>query len=139
VEAMMKIHQYPSLCSPTISQIGCEGAIREHTTYVPEMISVMDKKRQYFVQQMREAGFNARMPQGAFFAFVDISASGLSSETLVERLLMEKKVLMVPGTAFTGWSGETETGNTHVRCCYAIPDEDLAEACSRVKAFVGAL
>ncbi|AIE83612.1 pyridoxal phosphate-dependent aminotransferase [Fimbriimonas ginsengisoli] len=136
IEVMMKIHQYTALCAPTISQVGCEGALREAETYVPEMIRAMDAKRRYFVGQMREAGLNCQMPQGSFFAFCDISASGLDSETYTERLLKEQKVLVVPGTAFTGWSGDETTGRTHVRCCYAIPDEDLQEACRRIKTFL---
>lgn len=139
IEAMMKIHQYTALCSPTISQVACEAALKEADTYVPEMIQWMDEKRQFFVKSMREAGFNCQLPQGTFFAFADISAAGLDSETFTERLLMEKKVLVVPGTAFTGWSGDTKTGLTHVRCCYAIPQEDLQEACSRIGEFARSL
>ena len=137
IEVMMKIHQYTALCSPTISQIGCEGALSEADTYVPEMIAAMDKKRHFFVDAMRKAGLNCAMPQGSFFAFMDMSASGLDSETFTERLLHEQKVLVVPGTAFCGWSGDERTGRTHVRCCYAIPDEDLAEACCRITKFLG--
>jgi aminotransferase len=139
IEVMMKVHQYTALCAPTISQIGCEGALREAETYVPEMIRAMDVKRRFFVAQMRDAGLNCQMPQGSFFAFTDISASGLDSEAFTERLLKEHKVLVVPGTAFTGWSGDERTGLTHVRCCYAIPDEDLKEACCRITAFLGSL
>lgn len=136
IEAMMKIHQYTALCSPSISQIACEAALKEAPTYVPEMIAWMDAKRRYFVESLRAAGLNCQYPQGTFFAFADISASGLDSETFTERLLMEKKVLVVPGTAFCGWSGDTKTGLTHVRACYAIPQADLEEACSRIADFV---
>jgi aminotransferase len=137
IEVMMKIHQYTALCSPTISQIGCEGALSEAATFVPEFLRALDHKRRFFVNAMRDAGLECQMPQGSFFAFTDIAASGLDSETFTERLLQQEKVLVVPGTAFTGWSGDDRTGRTHVRCCYAIPDEDLREACCRIGRFLG--
>jgi len=136
IEAMMKIHQYTALCSPTISQVACEAALSEAKTYIPEMIQWMDAKRQLFVGAMNDAGIYCAMPQGSFFAFADVSATGISSEEFTEQLLKEKKVLVVPGTAFTGWSGDQRTGLTHVRCCYAIPDEDLNEAVSRITDFI---
>jgi aminotransferase len=139
IEVMMKIHQYTALCSPTISQIACEAALKEADTYIPEMIRWMDEKRHFFVSAMREAGIACKMPQGTFFAFADVSATGITSEAFTERLLMEKKVLVVPGTAFTGWSGDDRTGLTHIRCCYAIPERDLCEAVSRMSDFIRSL
>lgn len=138
IEAMMKIHQYTALCSPTISQIACEAALVETDTFVPEYMAALDLKRHLFVNKMQEAGLNCQMPQGTFFAFMDISASGYDSETFTEKLLKEHKVLVVPGTAFTGWSDDVLTGQTHVRACYAIPDEDLTTACHRITEFTKA-
>jgi aminotransferase len=69
-------------------------------------------------------------PQGAFYAFPSVSATGLSSDQFAERLLFEERVAVVPGSAF-GPSGEG-----HVRMCYATAYEQLAEALVRLERFV---
>ncbi len=139
IEAMMKIHQYTMLCSPTISQIACEAALRESEADVDELVKAMEKKRNFFVAKLNEAGLDCPMPKGAFYAFPSIKSTGLDSETFTERLLHEKKVLVVPGSAFVGFSGDVETGRNHVRCCYAVPDDILEEAANRIIDFVKSL
>lgn len=139
IEVMMKVHQYTMLCAPTISQIACEAALREGEQHVQTMVAAMEQKRDYFVQHLNEAGLECKTPKGSFFAFPSVAKTGLDSETFTEKLLYDKKVLVVPGTAFCSWSGDETTGRNHVRCCYAIPDEDLHEAVRRVVDFVTAL
>jgi aminotransferase len=135
IEAMMKVHQYTMLCAPTISQIACEAAVREGEPDVKVFLAAMERKRDFFVSSLNEAGLECPMPKGAFYAFPSIKSTGLDSETLTERLLKEKKVLVVPGTAFTGFSGDIETGRSHIRCCYAVPDEILEKAVEQIREF----
>ncbi len=136
IESMMKIHQYTMLCAPTISQIACEAALLEGEEHVKEMVIAMEKKRNYFVDSLNAAGLECRRPKGSFFAVPRVANTGLDSEAFTEQILKEKKVLVVPGTEVCGWSGDEKTGRNHIRCCYAIPDEDLEEAVSRVTEFV---
>ncbi len=136
IEVMMKIHQYTMLCAPTISQIACEAALIQGEQHVQTMVAAMEKKRDFFVESLNAAGLKCRAPKGSFFAFPSVASTGMDSETFTEQLLKEKKVLVVPGTAFCSWSGDDATGRKHVRCCYAIPDEDLREAVKRVTEFV---
>ncbi len=136
IESMMKIHQYTMLCAPTISQIACEAALTQGEEHVQTMVAAMEKKRDFFVKSLNDAGLDCNAPKGSFFAFPSVARTGLTSEEFTEGLLHAKKVLVVPGTAFTGWSGDSKTGLNHIRCCYAIPDEDLQEAVSRVIDFV---
>ena len=136
IETMMKIHQYTMLCAPTISQIACEAALREGEEHVETMVQAMQKKRDYFVESLNKVGLVCNVPMGSFFAFPSISSTGLDSESFTEELLKASKVLVVPGSAFVGWSGDAETGRNHIRCCYAIPDADLEEAVHRLTQFV---
>jgi len=79
---------------------------------------------------LNEMGLSCFEPRGAFYAFPSIKATGLSSEEFAERLLMEEKVAVVPGTAF-GPSGEG-----FVRCCYATSLSSIEEALKRMNRFV---
>lgn len=136
IEVMMKVHQYTMLCAPTISQIACEAAVREGEPDVRVFLDAMERKRDFFVSSLNEAGLECPMPKGAFYAFPSIESTGFDSETLTEKLLKEQKVLVVPGTAFTGFSGDANTGRRHIRCCYAVPDEILERAVERIVEFV---
>lgn len=138
IEVMMKVHQYTMLCAPTISQIACEAALRDGDEYVNTLVDAMHTKRDFFVDGLNRAGLECKLPKGAFYAFPSIKSTGLDSETFTERLLKEKKVLVVPGTAFTGFSGDSETGRSHVRCCYAVPDDILEKAVDQIIEFTKA-
>jgi aminotransferase len=79
---------------------------------------------------LNEIGLDCYEPRGAFYAFPSIRRTGLSSEEFAERLLMEERVAVVPGTAF-GPSGEG-----HVRCSYATSLPLLEQALERMGRFV---
>ncbi|MFI5254679.1 MAG: aminotransferase class I/II-fold pyridoxal phosphate-dependent enzyme, partial [Candidatus Limnocylindrales bacterium] len=69
----------------------------------------------------------------AFYAFPDISASGLDSAAFSERLLFEQQVAVIPGDAFG------PSGAGHVRACYATSYEQLEAALERIDRFLGGL
>ena len=60
----------------------------------------------------------------------EVKSTGLSCEDFTEKLIMEEKVAVVPGTAF----GEQGVG--HVRCCYATSMENIEKALVRIARFV---
>jgi aminotransferase len=76
-------------------------------------------------------GLPCPAPEGAFYAFPRIGGMGMNDETFAERLLMEERVAVIPGSAFG------EAGAGHVRICYAQSYELLVEAMDRIERFVG--
>ena len=88
------------------------------------------QRRNFFVQSLNELGLSCHMPGGAFYAFPSIQSTGMTSEQFAERLLLEEKVAVVPGSVF-GASGEG-----YIRCSYASSLEQLQEAIRRMKRFV---
>jgi len=94
------------------------------------MIEEYDQRRRVIVKGLNDIGLRCFEPRGAFYAFPSIAVTGLSSEDFAEKLLMEDKVAVVPGTAF-GPSGEG-----HIRCCYATSLRDIEEALKRMARFV---
>jgi len=82
---------------------------------------------------LNRIGLPTAEPKGAFYAFPDIRASGLTSEQFSERLLVEQKVAVIPGSAF-GPSGEG-----HVRATLATGYEQLEEALVRIGRFMESL
>ena len=86
-----------------------------------------------FVAGLNRAGLECLMPDGAFYAFPSIASTGLSCEEFAEKLLLQEKVAVVPGTAFG--SG----GKDFVRCCYASSPSELAESLRRIEHFLKTL
>lgn len=133
IELMMKVHQYTMMCAPITSQIGAIEALRHCDDEAQAMVDDYDRRRRLFVGGLNAIGLDCPLPGGAFYAFPSVKRFGLSSEVFAERLLMEERVLVVPGPVFG------EGGLGHVRCCYATATEKLEEALRRMERFVGKL
>jgi len=130
IAAMTKIHQYTMMCAPTMAQVAAIEALRSGEPSVVEMVKDYDQRRQVIVKGLTDIGLLCCEPKGAFYAFPSIKSTGMTSEEFAERLLVEKKVAVVPGSAFG------QCGEGFVRCCYATSLADIEEALHRMKLFV---
>jgi len=130
---MTKIHQYTALCAPTTSQMGAIEGLRNGSASVTRMVKEYDQRRRFFVDGLNKIGLECSLPEGAFYAFPSIRVTGLTSEEFCDRLLAEKKVAAVPGSAFG------ESGEGHIRCAYANAMPNLKKALDRMGEFVKGL
>ena len=134
LSVMLKIHQYVIMCAPTMSQVAAINALRDGRMNdymnIEKMKREYNRRRRYMFDALNKLGLYCFEPLGAFYIFPCIKSSGLSSMEFCERLLMEQKVAVVPGTAF-GSSGEG-----FVRCSYAASMEHLMEAVKRIGQFI---
>ena len=134
ISVMNKIHQYAIMCAPRQGQVAAAAALRSgrENGYeeVVHMRDSYDRRRRLMVSAFRDMGLHCFEPYGAFYAFPSVRSTGLNSEEFCARLLREKNVAAVPGTAF-GPSGE---GN--IRCCYATSLDKLTVALERMAEFV---
>jgi len=130
IGAMTKIHQYTMLCAPITAQKAALEACRGGDQEMEAMVAEYEQRRRFFVKGLNEIGLETLMPEGAFYVFPSIRSTGLSCEEFAERLLMEERVAVVPGTAFG------DGGEGHVRCSYASSIENIREAVVRMERFV---
>lgn len=130
LEQMKKIHQYAIMCSPTTAQYAGIEALKNGAPEINRMKEEYNRRRLIMVDGFRKVGLNCFEPVGAFYVFPSISASGLPSDEFCERLLLEEKVLMVPGNAF-GVCGEG-----FARATYATSIENIQEALIRIGRFM---
>jgi aminotransferase len=130
IEQMKKIHQYAIMCSPTTSQFAAVEAIRNSQDSVDKMVREYNRRRRILVDGFRRLGLDCFEPLGAFYIFPCIKSTGLSSDEFCEQLLVQEKVLVVPGTAFG------ECGEGFVRACYASSAENIIEALKRIERFI---
>jgi aminotransferase len=130
IEAMMKIHQYSILCAPVMAQEAALEALERGQRSMERMREEYRLRRNLIVTSLNEAGIPCHLPKGAFYVFPDIRGTGMTSKDFALKLLEEKKVAVVPGTAF-GPSGEG-----YVRCSYATAMEQMKVAVDRITGFV---
>ena len=130
IKQMTKIHQYAIMCAPTTSQYAAIEALRSCDDDVEYMCEEYNHRRRVMVNGFREMGLSCFEPLGAFYVFPNISATGLTSEDFVTKLLYEKKVAVVPGTAFG------EGGEGFIRCSYAYSIKNIEKALERIGEFV---
>ena len=69
-------------------------------------------------------------PQGAFYTWIDIRGTGMSSEQFSSKLIEREKVGLLPGPLFG------ELGEGHVRISFSTGEDDLTEALARFRRFV---
>lgn len=134
---MNKIHQYTIMCAPRQGQVAAAEALRrgreDNYQDVSSMRMSYDRRRRLMLDAFRKMGLHCFTPRGAFYCFPSIRHTGLTSEEFCLRLLNEKRVVCVPGTAF-GMSGEG-----HIRCCYATGQKKLSDAFDRIAEFLDEL
>jgi aminotransferase len=130
LEGIVKVHQYGIMSAPTTAQDAALEALRSAEPDVERMLAAYDRRRRILVDGMNAIGLRTFEPRGAFYAFPQVTSTGLSSEEFAEGLLREEHVAVVPGGAF-GPSGEG-----HVRMCYATSEEKIHEAVARIGRFV---
>ena len=133
MEQMKKVHQYAIMCAPTTAQYAAIEALKNSDDEVADMVKEYNRRRRLVLDGFRSIGLECFEPKGAFYVFPDIRKTGKTSDEFCERLLMEEKVLMVPGNAFG------ECGEGFARATYATSTENLIEAIKRTERFLSRL
>lgn len=133
IAQMLKIHQFAIMCAPTTSQFAAVSAMRYGDPDVENMRESYNQRRRYLLHEFERLGIKCFTPLGAFYVFPNISKYHMTSEEFANRLLMEEKVAMVPGTAFGA------CGEGFLRVSYAASLEKLKKAIERIERFINRL
>lgn len=133
IAAMKKVHQFAIMCAPTTSQYAAIEALKNGDDDVARMVSEYDVRRRLLVDGLNRIGLDCFEPEGAFYVFPSIARSGLTSEQFCEKLLYEKRLAVVPGTAFG------ESGEGFVRISYSYSLNHLCEALKRIESFMDSI
>ncbi len=130
---MLKIHQYAIMCAPTTAQFAAEEALRNGDEDIEYMAEEYDRRRRYIYAGLAKLGIECFEPEGAFYIYPYIGKFGLSSEEFCQRLLVEQKCAIVPGTAFGA------CGEGFARISYAYSVGHITEALEKIEKFVKTL
>lgn len=130
MQQLIKLHQYTTICAPIMSQYAAVDALKNCLEDVENMRKSYEQRRNLMVKGFTDMGLRVINPDGAFYLFVDIRKTGITSEDFAMKLIEEQKIAVVPGNVF-GAGGEG-----YVRCCYATEINKLKEALKRIKTFL---
>lgn len=133
LKQMTKLHQYAIMCAPTVSQFAAIEALRQGDSDIEVMRAEYDRRRNFIYEGLTKIGIPVQMPEGAFYIYPYIGGFGLSSEEFCQRLLMEEKCAIVPGTAFG------DCGEGYARISYAYSVRHIEEALEKIERFVNKL
>lgn len=115
-------------------QWGGVAALTGEQDCAEEMKRHYRRRRKLIVEGLNAIpGISCMMPKGAFYAFANITKTGLKSKDFAIRLLKEKRVTVIPGTGFG------EGGEGFVRLSYATSEESIQKGLLRMREFVGNL
>jgi len=131
IKAMTRLHIYTTVSAPTVSQIAAVEALNGSQKCVEEMRKEYDRRRKLITKRLEEMPkISSLKPEGAFYAFPNISKLGMSSVEASNFFLKKAKVLVVPGSEFGRW------GKGYIRMSYATAYEKIEEAMDRIESAV---
>ncbi len=133
IDAMTKMHQHSIMSAPTVAQYAAIEALKNGKPDVDKMRRAYDSRRQFVVEEFNRIGLDTFEPEGAFYCFPCIKSTGLNSGEFCERLLREKNVAVIPGTAFG------DSGEGYIRVSYCYSPEHLKTALKKIGEFVDEL
>lgn len=122
---MMAINTYT--CVAEFTQYAAIDALRDREGNTAHMVGEFTRRREQFARELnRVPGFRCQSPEGAFYAWVDITGTGMSAEELCRILLEDAGVAAIPGAAFG------PSGRDFIRFSFASSMETLHEAVERI-------
>ncbi len=134
VEPVTRLVTNSVSCTASFSQIAALAAIQGPQESVAGMVSEFKERRDLLVDGLNALpGVSCPMPKGAFYAFPNITGTGLSSGEFERRVLDEAGVSLLSGTSFGKF------GEGYARISFANSQDNIREALSRLGAWLAGL
>jgi aspartate aminotransferase len=125
-ETLAKVQEPVISCVNSPGQHAALAALHGPQDAVTAMRNAYRSRRDLVMTALAEAGVSAQRPSGAFYVWLDVSETGLSSHEFARTLVVEDHVAVVPGTAFG------DAGEGSVRISLATDSALLLEGVERM-------
>ena len=128
IEKMQLLLETTSSCVPPFIQKAGIEAIDGDQTFHEYMHNEYRKRRDLIVRELNSIeSINCVMPGGAFYVFINIKKTNMTSEQFCDYILEDASVAILPGTSFGKF------GEGYVRMCYAVKQELIVDAVERIR------
>ena len=126
IKAMENLQSHSTSNPSNIAQMAALEALNGQQDSVRQMVKAFDERRGFIYKRLNEIkGISCIEPEGAFYAFPDISRLGMGSMKFASKLLNEVLVAVVPGIAFGS--------DKHVRLSYAASINEIEKGLDRME------
>src|SRR3954453_279569 len=127
-DAVNKLMVNSNSCTASFTQRAALAALTGPQVEVEAMVTEFRRRREEFCAALnRIPGFRCALPDGAFFAFPNVTGTGIPSKKFADRLLNEAGVACLDGSSFGPY------GEGYLRMSYATSLENLLEAARRIE------
>ncbi len=134
VEPINRLMVNSNSCTASFTQRAALAALKGPQDDVAAMVAEFRRRRDTVCEGLNSIpGIRCRTPEGAFYAFPNITATGMKSKEIADRLLTEAGVATLSGSSFGAY------GEGYLRLSYANSLENLLEAVERIRRFLGRL
>jgi len=128
-QEILKIQQHSVTCAGSFTQYAGTAALTGPQHAVLHMVEEYKRRRDIITEGLNSLpGVSCHLPEGTFYAFPDISGTGMSSMEFADMLLSQAKVAVTPGIAFR------KSGQGHVRLSFANSTQLIEAAIERMRA-----
>src|SRR5487761_40478 len=129
VNAMTRYNMYNAVCPASVAQMAGIGALKGSLSFFKPILRRYSKARKAMLKHLDNLGLEYAKPHGAFYVFPNISRITRDTLSYSKKLLSDKKVATIPGSAF-GLAGEG-----HLRLSYSVTAEELDQAMGKIGEF----
>ena len=133
IEAMLPFHHAMMICASVVSQAGAAAALSQPRDWFKPILAEYDRRRHMWMDVLNEIGLGYTKPMGAYYIFIDIRRTGLSSAEFVAKAREEARLTFQPGTIGGG------AGEGFIRGALTVPSPRFEEGLERFKAFINGL
>lgn len=133
IEAMLPFHHAMMICANVVTQYGGLAVLSEPRDWFKDQLAEYDRRRKLWVKTLDETGLSYSEPQGAYYVFIDIRSTGLTSSEFVNRAREEARLVFQPGTIGGG------AGEGFIRGALTKGSPEFEEGLNRFKEFIGTL
>lgn len=127
-----KVHDFLTVGAPAPLQRAGVTAVNMPQSYYDELKQEYEERRRYMLETLEQIGIEYYMPQGAYYAFCDISKFGHKNDLAFTKYLVKDiGVAVVPGGSFFG--ADNPLKHKYVRFCFSRQDETLKAARARLQ------
>lgn len=117
-------------CASTLAQKGAEAALAGDQRCVQTFRDMFKRRRDILIDVFGNTGLLPLVPKGAFYALVDIGATGQSSLEFAKAFLAAQDTAVVPGITFG------PSCDRFVRVAFTIADDELREGLQRLRTYI---
>jgi aspartate/methionine/tyrosine aminotransferase len=114
-------------CAPPFAQLAGAKGLLDDQTESRAMMEDFKRRRDIFIPALNQIpGISCKSPEGAFYAFPNVSQLPMGAEEFADYLLEHVGVAALPGSAFGSHAEK------HLRMCFATSVENLEKAIDRI-------